>query len=101
MLLSYFLVPLDEKTWQLLTRLQRKYRNLSNESQSCILTVDMITKQGLKTFAGHDRTLQRFWQEHGLKQAKKIPLFEEAEVEFRGTPLESYYEYLEHYVMTG
>lgn len=100
-LLSYCLVSLDEETWQTLTALQSKFGNLSNESLSCLLSIDAIIEQRLKTFPGHDQALRQFWKECGLKQAKDIPLFDGAVVEFRGTPLGSYDEYLEHYDMKG
>lgn len=96
-LLSYSLVPLDEETWQILTALQAKFKNLSNESLSCLLNINVIIEQGLKIFPGHDQTLQQFWKECGLEQAKDIPLFEGASLQNHGAPLASYEEYLKFY----
>jgi 8-oxo-dGTP pyrophosphatase MutT (NUDIX family) len=99
-ILSINLVPVDEKTWQILTFLQEKFENLSNESQSCVLSLDLIIQKKLKCMAGYDRVLQQFWNECGFLQASEVPLdFEGVVMEELGIPLD-YRNYLEHYEIT-
>ncbi|TSC72513.1 MAG: hypothetical protein G01um101470_323 [Parcubacteria group bacterium Gr01-1014_70] len=95
---SINLVWLDEKTWRILTGLQEKFKNLSNESLTCILSLDLIIEKNLKCMAGYDRVLQQFWRKCGFAKASDVPLdFEGVIMEERGIPLSSYDGYLERY----
>lgn len=95
---SINLVPLEEETWQILKNLQEKFKNLSNESVSCILSLDLMIEKNLKCMAGYDRILRQFWNECGFAKANDIPLdFEGMTMEERGTPFDSYENYLERY----
>ena len=98
---SINLVPVDEKTWQILAFLQEKFKNLSNESITCTLSMDLIIEKNLKCMAGYDRVLQQFWKECGLAKANEVPLdFEGVVMEELGTPFGSYKDYLERYEVT-
>ncbi|MEK9173236.1 MAG: hypothetical protein AAB594_01525 [Patescibacteria group bacterium] len=93
-LVSYWLVPLSEESWQTLKALQKKYSNLSNESQTRITALDEIVKTKKRIAFGHDRAFQKFFLSRGLNDANKMPIVSDIGVEEIGQPLDSYQEYL-------
>ena len=73
-LTSYWSVPLAEKDWRRLVRLQEKFGNLSGESITLITSLDEIVKTDTRIAFGHDRVLQRFWLERGFAKAANLIL---------------------------
>lgn len=94
---SYFFTPLDDEIWLELERLQYKFGNISNESITLLADVDDIVETGAKICWGHDRALQRFWLDFGVKTAKNLPMVPGIESHYIGRPLRSYDEYLQRF----
>jgi len=94
LLISYFLVGLSGEDWDKLVRLQEKYGNLSNESETRIVTVDEMCQQSMKVSWGHDRALGHFLLMKGIE--KRIPTFDGISCQLRKS-LSSYNEYKETY----
>lgn len=95
-LASYFAVPLEEDIWEILVRLQRKFRNLSSESLTLLTSLREIIETGTKTTYAHDRVLQLFFQKIGL-DARNLPIVPGGECIPMGLPMDSYTNYLACY----
>jgi hypothetical protein len=96
-LVSYWVVPLSEEDWGNLVTLQERFRNLSSESTSEVISLEEILK-GENLFAyGHDRQFQEFFLSKDLSEAKEMALIEGISSQKMGTPLESFKEYEERY----
>lgn len=61
---SYFTAPLLPEFWEALEYLQEKYGNLSNESDTCIATLDQLTANCRIGF-GHAQVLKDFFTAYG------------------------------------
>ena len=96
-LASYWQVPLERDQWQVLTRLQKKFGNLSNESITLVTSLDEIVRTGTKTAFGHDGVLKLFFQLRGYVAAQYFPLVAGVKSVFAGPPLATYEAYLEKY----
>lgn len=89
-LISCWTVALNEEHWQQLSRLQRKFKNLSNESITIIISLHEIVKARVKIAFGYDRILQQFFLSHGLESAKRIQLINNISSVKVGEPMASY-----------
>jgi hypothetical protein len=69
---SYWRVPLDDGLWELLESLQRKFGNLSCESQTCVTSLDEILSSGARVAFGHDEALREFFASIGLPRGRSI-----------------------------
>jgi len=96
-LISYWVAPLQEDVWESLLRLQRKFKNLSNESITLVTSLTEIVQTNTRTSFAHDRVLQRFFLHHGLEAAKNLPLVPDLSSVEAGMPLSTYNDYLERY----
>jgi hypothetical protein len=96
-LVNYFTVGLNKDQWDLLSTLQCKTGNLSNESITLITTLDEIIQRGTLTAFAHDRVLRGFFLSRGLNQAWNLPLVPGLESIPVGMPLPTYVEYMKHY----
>ena len=94
---SYWVVALNEEHWDQLATLQRTFKNLSNESITIITSLEEIVKTGTKSAFGHDRPLQQFFLSSGFPLAEKFPMINGISCQDAGQPLNSYREYLENY----
>ncbi len=90
---SYFKVSVEEGDWELLTGLQKKYGNLSNESITLITSLDEVLETEQKTAFAHDAALQDFFLRQGLRQAVDMPHVEGTSGTFVGMPMGSYDKY--------
>ncbi|MDD2731748.1 MAG: hypothetical protein PHI53_00970 [Candidatus Pacebacteria bacterium] len=96
-LASYWMVSLREDIWKDLRRLQKRFKNLSNESITLFTSLGQIICNNIKVAFAHDRVLQRFFLAHGLRGADNMPLVPGLKSEGVGMPLQSYQEYLKRY----
>lgn len=94
-LVSYFTIPVEWPEWSELNRLQNKYGNLSNESETLMITFDEICRDKTKVSWGHDCALDAFCRKYVAKAG--IPLLEGIQWQDMGAPLSSYDEYKEKY----
>jgi hypothetical protein len=90
---SYFKVALEEDDWELLTGLQKKYGNLSNESITLITSLDEILESRQQIAFAHDAALRDFFLRQGLRQAVDMPHVEGTSGTFVGMPMGSYDKY--------
>ena len=81
----------------MLSGLQERFKNLSNESITLITSLEEIIRTGTKTSFVHDRVLQRFFLGRGFKKAENLPLVPELTSVAAGMPLPTYRDYLERY----
>lgn len=93
----YWMVSLAEIHWQMLKRLQDKFKNLSSESTTIITSLADIIAADTKTAFGHDRVLQRFFLAMGFAEAKNLPLQDDHDARFIGTAFPSYKDYLKKF----
>lgn len=96
-LLSVFEAGLDEANWEKLVELQQGFGNLSCESESCILAIDEIIRRTIFGQAGQDQILQRFFEQKGIAQGRRIPMKSGVIVEPVGSCLGDYGNYLERF----
>ena len=96
-LACYWVAPLDEKSWEVLTQLQAKFGNLSNESVSMVTSLGEILQKNLSGAFAHEQVLRDFFESFGLTEAKKIRIVGGQTSEFAGPILGSYANYLEKY----
>jgi hypothetical protein len=102
-LASYFTIGLEKSDWDDLVRLQEKYGNLSNESETLLVTFTelVMNRNKLEVSWGHDRALYDFFIAHshevGCEQYYNIPLLGGIPTRALGAPLASYDEYKELY----
>ncbi len=93
----YFEVGLDEENWEKLTYLQEKYSNLSNESESTILSLEEIIEQNLSGAFCHEQVLRDFFLSKGLTDAHNMRIIPDQTSVYVDPPLATYTEYLEIY----
>lgn len=98
-LASYFTIGLPKADWDKLVRLQEKYGNLSNESETLVTTVGGMIKEDTKVSWGHDRALYNFFltQRTGCDYDYNVSLLDGIVTKNLGAPLSSYDEYKELY----
>ncbi len=96
-LCSYGMMPISEKKWQRLERLQVKFQNLSNESITMITSLDEILKKNLKGAFGHDQVLRSFWLAMGLRGVKEMPIVQGVASHSAGPAFATYQDCLEMY----
>lgn len=95
-LASYFTIGLQKTDWDELVRLQEKYGNLSNESETLIVTYkEMINTKDMKVSWGHDYAMLKFFEQY--IPYPKILLTKEIVWKPLGEPMSSYAEYEELY----
>ncbi|MDO8408329.1 MAG: hypothetical protein Q7S95_03805 [bacterium] len=74
-LCSYFEAGLDEQGWGALARLQKKFGNLSNESQTEIFILDQMDVHGEHGAFQHGPSMQYWWASHGYQeQARRLKM---------------------------
>ncbi len=61
---SYFICPLENDVWQNLETLHCSLDNLSSEGNSCVVTLEEILANSLRTAYGHDQMLRLFFVEN-------------------------------------
>lgn len=94
---SYYFVALSDEIWEKLLELQKRFKNLSNESTTIITSVNKIVKYNLKIAFGHDKVIKKFLALKKVGGLKRFPVTNGIRVETLGRPLGSYREYLEKY----
>lgn len=95
-LFSIFTVGLEDDEWDRLAHLQAKFGNLSNESQSVIISIDQVLAGSIAFASGYDQIARDFWISQGFPAAAGIPI-QEIEVVRIGDLLASYVDYLARY----
>jgi hypothetical protein len=93
---SYWRVPLNEDVWNCAVRLQKKYGNLSNESETLITSCQKIIEEVFYFAFGHGRAMKDFFSSKRAN-VKDFPLVPGLTSVHVGMPLSSYEEYLELY----
>lgn len=94
---SVWQAGLSDEEWQKLAELQKMARNLSCESITHILSLDIILRAGAQFAWGHGFMLQRFFFDREIDDAAGISLFPGMSVRYCGTPMERYGDYLKCY----
>ncbi|MFA6354567.1 MAG: hypothetical protein WCX12_02710 [Candidatus Paceibacterota bacterium] len=90
---SYWLIPLKEKDWAILENLQKKFGNLSEESQTVIISIDDILKNKIQIIWGHDHILKKFFLKNKINSANRLSIFKNIQSKNLGKTLKSYKEY--------
>ena len=83
-------VPLPDEMWALLVELQERYGNLSNESDSCIITLEEAVRGRLRLSWMVAYILRDFWASKGIALAEQTPLHEGVLSRRLGMPREHY-----------
>lgn len=96
-LVSYWLVALDEKNWNNLSLLQKKYANLSSESHSQITSLEKIVETRQFIGFGHDQIFKKFFLSQKISQAKKMKLIMGPRIKKIGFPQNTYRKYLSNF----
>ncbi len=96
-LCSVFEAGLDETAWPKLAELQETFGNISCESETAILTLDKIVREGITGTSGLDRVLRDFFYEAEDDRSGEFPLHPGPTVEWVGSPKESYRDYFGRY----
>lgn len=96
-LVSYWLVPLDEKSWNNLSFLQKKYANLSSESHSQITSLENIVKTKQFIGFGHDQVFKKFFLDQKINLARKMKIIKGPRAQKIGSPKSSYLKYLANF----
>ena len=91
-LCSAFTVPLTLQGWATLERLQRKFKNLSNESLTVITSLPEILGTGWLSAGGNDHILRDFFLKKGFSEAENFPLMEGITVTGLKGPGRAYYD---------
>lgn len=90
-LVSYYTVGLREADWTMLTSLQRRFGNLSNESISTICSLKEIAGSKVHCAYGHEWALGDFFKSYGFADVlDAVPCTSAKRI---GLPLASYTEY--------
>jgi len=96
-LISYYFVPIKNKDWEILENLQNKFGNLSEESQTIIVSVNNIIKNHLQFIWGHDQVLKQFFLKNKIKSASKLSILKNIQSKAAGRSLNSYTAYRKRY----
>ncbi len=98
-LISYRFVPIKNKDWEILENLQNKFGNLSEESQTIIVSVNDIIKNHLHFIWGHDQVLKKFFLKNKIRSANKLPALKNIQSKAVGKSLNSYTAYRKRYIV--
>ena len=93
----YYTSAMDNRVWEMLNQLQRKFNNLSNESITLVTSLDEVLTCGLSGAFAHEQPLRDFFLAMGLKHAKHMRIVPGQTSVYVGPPLASYADYLELY----
>lgn len=96
-LVSAFCAGLSDDLWEDLVSLQTAAGNLSNESQTVILSLSDIITSGFRLGVGYANILRIFFERHGLRNLEQMPVFPEITVTEVDGPFQTYPAYLERY----
>jgi len=92
-LCSVFDAGLDEEVWGELVRLQDKFGNLSNESQTEVFHLaEMVARSDHGAFQ-HGPSMKHWWMDRGYSQAAHLKMLPDITAEFVGPCLETWQEY--------
>lgn len=92
-LLSCWTISLAETEWQILERLHDKFKNLSQESSTTIISLPEIISANLKPAFEHGDVLRDFFLSQGFPEAKKLPTIDGISTIMIGEPRNSWSDY--------